>query len=72
MIRRRRHIVHDGEVVGWVTRIFSDDRFHAYIAVGDGRYAHGTGNTRKLAADAAWSAHRVLQSEVQETTEETT
>ena len=70
MIRRKRHIVVDREVVGWIVPR-TDRLFSAYIAVGDGRYAHGVGATRERATEKAWSAHHVLCSEEETSTEET-
>jgi hypothetical protein len=69
VIKRRRRILVDGVLVGWIVRC-EPGLYRAYVAV-PGGYVTGDGSTRTGAAEHAWSARRVLTSEAQETTEET-
>lgn len=61
-LKRRKYIVVDGETVGWIAARV-EGLHHAFIAVGDGRWAHGVGATRERAMTKAWSARHVLCSE---------
>ena len=70
VIRRRRHVYADGELVGWIVRC-EPGLYRAYIAA-PGGFATGDGSTRKGAVEHAWSAHRVLHSRSNPPTEETT
>jgi hypothetical protein len=70
VIKRRRRILVDGEVVGWIVRR-EPGLYRAYIAA-PGGFATGDGSSRKVAAEYAWSARCVLYSRCNPPTEEMT
>lgn len=70
VVRRRRYVLVDDKLVGWVIRRESGV-FHAYILLPDLGCTVAAGTTRQEAADKAWSARCVLHSRCKPPTEET-
>lgn len=60
-IRRRRYVLADGVMVGWIIRRRRGE-FHAYILLPNLGCTVAAGTTRHEAAVKAWSARCVLHS----------